>query len=31
MSVSITEEKKCRVVQVMKDTGYVNKLCYIAV
>ena len=31
MSVSITEEKKCRVFQVMKDAGYVNKLCYIAV
>ena len=29
MSVSKTEEKKCRDIQVMKDAGYVNKLCYI--
>ena len=28
MSVSKTEEKECRVIQVMKDAGYVNKLCY---
>ena len=27
MSVSTTEEKKCRVIQVIKDEGYVNKLC----
>ena len=31
MSVSKAEEKKCRVLQVMKDGGYVNKLCYTAV
>ena len=31
MSVSKIEEKKCRVIQVMKDAGYVNKLCYITV
>ena len=31
MSVSTTEEKKCRVIQVMKDAGYVNKLYYITV
>ena len=29
MSVIKTEEKKCRVIQVMKETGYVNKVCYI--
>ena len=29
MSVNTTEEKKCRVIQVMKNAGYVNKLCYI--
>ena len=31
MSVSTTEEKKCRVIQVMRDKGYVNKLYYITV
>ena len=31
MSVSTTEEKKCRVIQVMKDAGHVNKLYYITV
>ena len=31
MSVSTTEEKKCRVMQVMKGAGYVNKFYYIAV
>ena len=31
MSVSTTEEKKCCVIQVMKDAGYVNKLYYITV
>ena len=29
MSVSTIEEKKCRVIQVMKDARYVNKLSYI--
>ena len=29
MSVGTTEEKKCRVIQVMKDAGYVNKIYYI--
>ena len=29
MSVSKTEEKKCRAIQVMKDAGYVNNLYYI--
>ena len=29
MSVIKTEEKKCRVIQVMKEAGYVNKVCYI--
>ena len=29
MSVNATEEKKCRVIQVMKDAGYVNKLYHI--
>ena len=31
MSVSTTEKKKCRAIQVMKDAGYVDKLCYITV
>ena len=31
MSVSKTEEKKCPVIQVMKDAGYANQLCYITV
>ena len=31
MSVSKVEEKKFRVIQVMKVAGYVNKLCYITV
>ena len=28
MSVSTTEEKKCRVIPVMKDKEFVNKLYY---
>ena len=28
MSASTTKEKKCRVIQIMKYTGYVNNLCY---
>ena len=28
MSASTTKEKKCRVIQVMKYTGYVNNLYY---
>ena len=31
MSVSTTEEKKYRVIQLMKDKGWVNKLYYITV
>ena len=31
MSVSTAGEKKCRVIQVMKDKEYVNKLYYITV
>ena len=31
MSVSTIEENKCRVIQVMKDKGCVNKLYYITV
>ena len=31
MSVGTTEETKCRVIQIMKDKGYVNKLYYITV
>ena len=31
MSFSTTEEKKGRVIQVMKDAGYVSKLYYITV
>ena len=31
MSVSKTEEEKCCDIQVMKDAGYGNKLCYITV
>ena len=29
MSVTETEEKKCRVIQIMKHAEHVNKLCYI--
>ena len=29
MSVITIEENKCRVIQVMKDKGCVNNLCYI--
>ena len=31
MSVGTTEDKKCCVIQVMKDAGYVNKIYYITV
>ena len=31
MSASKTEEKKCRVIQVIKDAGYVNELFYTTV
>ena len=31
MSVSTTEETKCRAIQIMKDKEYVNKLYYITV
>ena len=31
MSVSTTEEKKCRVIQVMKNKGFANKLYYYTV
>ena len=31
MSVSKTEEKKSRVIQVIKEAGYVNKACDITV
>ena len=31
LGVSKTEEKKCRVIQVIKDADHVNKLCYITV
>ena len=31
MGVSTTEEKKCCVIQVMKDKGFVNNLYYITV
>ena len=29
MSVTETEEKKCRVIQIIKYAEHVNKLCYI--
>ena len=31
MSVSTAEKKKCCVIQVVRDAGYVNKLYYITV
>ena len=31
MSVTETEEKKCRVIQIKKHAEHVNKLCYITV
>ena len=31
MRVSTIEENKCRVIQVMKDKGWVKKLYYITV
>ena len=31
MSASKPEEEKCCVIEVIKDVGYVSKLCYITV